>query len=202
MNEIIPNPEDKFVEYYVETLNKRIAYEKAFGPDEKALAKANKLLQREDIASRISDEMQKKLDSDVAKSPALLLKYIEQYLQLDPADFYTDDGRVIPLSQLSPENRILISNINKQINVRDGKVLLTYNLPDKLKLLDHLSRLVAFVAQVRALTNKDDSNAEEAERKRKEILEDFDEDVSFETTQYKIESEIKKAKRKKKKTEE
>jgi hypothetical protein len=99
-------------------------------------------------------------------------------------------------------NRILISNINKQINVRDGKVLLTYNLPDKLKLLDHLSRLVAFVTQVRALTNKDDSNAEEAERKRKEILEDFDEDVSFETTQYKIESEIKKAKRKKKKTEE
>lgn len=165
--------EEEFIRIYAETLNKKRAYEKSHldgKSDLHASTRATELLDRPEIGRRVAELMQKNLDADVAKSPNLLLKYIERYLELDPINFYNDDGTIIPLSELSPENRMLISNVSKIINNRTGDVVVTYTLPDKIKLLDHLSKLVTFVSQVRALSSDGSLNSAEAEKRRNEIF--------------------------------
>lgn len=202
--------EENFIKYYVLTLNKKMAYEKAFRggeADSYGTLHAEEVLARPEIARRVGTLLQKALDDDVAKSPNLLLKYIQRYLELDPADFYYDDGRVIPLSQLSPENRLLISNLNKIVNGRTGNIVLSYQLPDKLKLLDYLAKLVALVTEVKAMNLNTGNEDNEAERRRQEILasvDDEDEMILDNTTNIeeiakKIQQQQKKSKRKSKK---
>ena len=119
--------------------------------------------------------LQRSLDAEIAKSPNLLLKYIERYMELDPADYYEDDGRPKPMSELPVEARLLISNINKQSNPRTGAIIMTYVLPDKTKLLDKLSDLVKFVAQVRATLGDNLDMVGEAAKKRDEIFSKYKE---------------------------
>lgn len=193
---ILTEQEENFIRFYVETLNKRQSYRDAYN---NGVSKshdndyANALLDRPEIGRRVSILIQKNLDMDVAKSPSLLLKYIERYLELDPATFYTDDGEIIPLSQLPPEHRLLISNINKQVNNRTGEVLLTYQLPDKFKLLDYLAKLVTFVGQVRALTGNTGNDTAAAEKKRNEI---FNKGKKIDAEVKDIQDEIEKKKQK------
>jgi len=169
--------EENFIQYYIETLNKRLAYEKAFNNGQTlpfSSVKASELMERPEISQRIAELMQKNLDADVAKSPNLLLKYIERFLELDPAEYYDDVGRIKPFSQLSVEQRLLISNVNKIVNNRTGDIVVTYQLPDKLKLLDQLSKLVTFVAEVRKITDSNNVNKiEEAEKRRNEIFNNY-----------------------------
>ncbi len=197
--------EENFIQYYVETLNKRIAYEKAFNNGETVPfsdSKASELMERPEIGRRIAQLMQKNLDADVAKSPNLLLKYIQRYLELDPKDYYDDNGRIIPLSKLDVEKRLLISNIIKIVNGRTGDIVITYQLPDKLKLLDYLSKLVTFVAEVRRLTNDADvAKTEEAEKRRDEIFKNFmdtenDDNMEIEIINDKIKKRKKKGEKK------
>ncbi len=169
----LTSEEEIFIRTYVETLNKKLSWETAFNngkSDPSGTTKANGVLDKPEIARRVADLMQKSLDADVSKSPNMLLKYIERYMELDLSHFYTDDGVIIPMSELSTEDRLLASNIVKQVNNRTGEILLTYQLPDKLKLLDHLSKLVTFVAQVRNLTGDNVSQSAEAAQKRDEIF--------------------------------
>jgi len=165
--------EKLFIQYYSESLNKTRAYIQAFdykGENVNAMNRATTLLKDPKIHSEVSKRLQSGLDLDVSKSPSLLLKYIEAYLQLDISDYYEDNGDIIPLSELSPEVRMLVSNVTKQINNKTGGVELTYNLPDKAKLLDKLSDLVKFVAQVRAFSGDVGDEASEAARKRDEVF--------------------------------
>jgi len=165
--------EQNFIRFYAESLNKKLSYERAFldgGTDPNGTTRANEILSKPEIGRRVAKLMQQNLDSDVSRSPNLLLKYIERYLELDPANYYNDDGSIIKFSDLSTEARLLISNINKQINNRTGQVVLSYALPDKIKLLDHLVKLVAFVTQVRALAGDTTNMSAEAQKKRDAIF--------------------------------
>ena len=165
--------EKTFIQLYSESLNKTRSYVQAFdwkGDGPGAIQRATTLLKNPKIHAEVSKRIQSGLDLDVSKSPSLLLKYIEAYLQLDVMDYYTDEGNTIPLSELSPEQRMLISNVVKQINNKTGQVEVTYALPDKTKLLDKLSDLVKFVAQVKAFTGDIGDESSEAARKRDEIF--------------------------------
>ncbi len=162
-----------FIQLYSESLNKTRSYIEAFkwkGESTGATQRATTLLKKPSIHAEVSKRIQSGLDLDVSKSPSLLLKYIEAYLQLDVSEYYDDDGNIIPMSELSPEQRMLISNVVKQINNKTGKVEVTYALPDKTKLLDKLSDLVKFVAQVKAFTGDSGDENSEAARKRDEIF--------------------------------
>lgn len=177
--------EEMFIRVYAETLNRKLAFERAYrdgAADPNASSRAGELLDRPEIGRRVAEIMQKNLDADVAKSPNLLLKYIERYLELDPINFYNDDGTIIPLSELTPENRMLVSNVSKIINNRTGEVVVSYTLPDKIKLLDHLSKLVTFVSQVRALSSDGTLNSAEAEKRRNEIFNEGKENDSADFT--------------------
>ena len=175
--------EKAFIQYYSESLNKTRAYIQAFdykGESQNATNRATTLLKDPKIHSEVSKRLQSGLDLDVSKSPSLLLKYIEAYLQLDISDYYEDNGDIIPLSELQPEVRMLVSNVTKQINNKTGGVELTYNLPDKAKLLDKLSDLVKFVAQVRAFSGDVGDESSEAARKRDEVFSMNVEETSLE----------------------
>lgn len=177
--------EKLFIQYYSESLNKTRAYIQAFnytGESNNAMNRASTLLKDPKIHAEVSKRLQSGLDLDVSKSPSLLLKYIEAYLQLDISDYYLDNGDIIPLSELSPEVRMLVSNVTKQINNKTGGVELTYNLPDKAKLLDKLSDLVKFVAQVRAFSGDVGDEASEAARKRDEVFNMAVEETRLEPT--------------------
>jgi phage terminase small subunit len=160
--------EEEFVHAYCETLNKTRAYYAVFGKTD--TSSATKMIERPHVYQAIATQLQKNLDAEVARSPNLLLKYIERYMELDPSEYYDDDGKVKPLSSLDIDKRLLVSNVTKQVNNRTGAIVLSYALPDKTKLLDKLSELVRFVAQVRAMTGDTLDLAGEAARKRDEIF--------------------------------
>ena len=175
MNDItikLTDQEKIFVEEYCSSLNKTLSYRKAFGETGKKneATLANQIIERPHVYNQIQMQLQRSLDAEIAKSPNLLLKYIERYMELDPADYYEDDGRPKPMSELPVESRLLISNINKQSNPRTGAIIMTYVLPDKTKLLDKLSDLVKFVAQVRATLGDNLDMVGEAAKKRDEIF--------------------------------
>lgn len=175
MNELITKLTDQeqiFVDEYCTTLNKTLAYRTAYGDTGKKDIRrlADKLIENPLVYNKIQNNLQRSLDAEIAKSPNLLLKYIERYMELDPSDYYEDDGRPKPMSELPVEARLLISNINKQSNPRTGAIIMTYVLPDKTKLLDKLSDLVKFVAQVRATLGDNLDMVGEAAKKRDEIF--------------------------------
>ena len=161
-----------FIQYYTETLNKAQSYKRVFpefeGKDVKY--RVNKLLDRPEIKQEINIILQRRTMSDVSESPALLLHKIKQFLEIDPATYYKDDGTIIPMSELTEEQRVLISNIDKQINNRSGGVVLSYQLPSKSKLLDQLTTLVAMLAKEIAKNAGDSGNDEEAKKKRDKIF--------------------------------
>ena len=168
----LTDQEKIFVEEYCSSLNKRLAYRRAFGETGKQNEGklADQVIERPAVYNHIQATLQRSLDSEIAKSPNLLLKYIERYMELDPADYYEDDGKPKLMSELDVEKRLLISNINKQANPRTGAIIMTYILPDKSKLLDKLSDLVKFVAQVRATLGDNLDMVGEAAKKRDEIF--------------------------------
>lgn len=162
--------EQIFVEQYCQSLNKTLAYQKAFGKTNDGAHMASRVIDRPHVYAAIRDKLQRNLDAEIAQAPNILLKYIEKYMELDPADYYEDDGRCKPMSELPIEARLLISNVTKIVNNRNGAIVMTYVLPDKSKLLDKLSDLVKFVAQVRTVIGDNLDMVGEAAKKRDEIF--------------------------------
>lgn len=169
---IITPQEQLFIDEYCVSLNKALAFRKAY-PErtgENASARAAEIIDKPHIYEKIADKLQRYLDTEIARAPNVLLKYIERFMELDPSVYYNDDGTCKPMSELSTEARLLISNVDKQVNNRTGNIVMTYVLPEKSKLLDKLSELVRFVAQVRAMLGDRGDAINEAARKRDAIL--------------------------------
>jgi hypothetical protein len=171
-NAPLTDKEKLFIMYYAESLNKTQAYKRAF-PEDKVkfpAVKANALLEKPMIKKQVNELIQKTVDLEVSKSPALLLKMIERFLEIDPASYYHDDGSVIPLSELTVEQRLMINNVDKQISAKTGGVVLAYNLPNKQKTLDRLESLVTLVTKVRAVSGETTDTSGDAAKKRDEIF--------------------------------
>lgn len=167
--------EQIFIDSYCQSLNKSLAYQKAFGKSDDSTHMATRVIDRPHVYAAIRDRLQRNLDAEIAQAPNILLKYIEKYMELDPADYYDDDGKCKPMSELPIEARLLISNVTKIVNNRTGAIVMTYVLPDKSKLLDKLSYLVKFVAQVRTVIGDQLDMVGEAAKKRDEIFNKYKE---------------------------
>ena len=172
-NTPLTDKEKLFVLYYTESLNKSESYRKAF-PEDKSkssvVGKADKLLAKPKIKKEVNEIIQKTIDADLMRSPAILLKQIERYLEFDICDYYYDDGRVKPSAEIPVEKRLLINNINKQVLQKNGGVVLTYELPPKIKVLDKLESLVSLVAKVRAASADTADTSSDVAKKRDEIF--------------------------------
>lgn len=194
VREEITEQEQIFIDHYTQTLNKSQAYRKAFPdcPERYATTKANALLKNPIIKKKVNELVQKDVDEATARSPAILLKQIERYLELDPADYYHDDGSIKKLSELTYEQRTLIDNFVKQVNSRTGDVELSYSLPSRTKILDQLGSLVSLITKVRAVSGETADTGSDAAKKRDEIFNSVLDGQELKVVSEKIEKKRKK----------
>jgi len=170
-DEISP-AEQVFIDEYVATLNKSASFKKAF-PDHTVdlYGSVNALLEKPIVKEQISTKIQKNLDGDIARSPAMLLKYTEKYLNLDILDFYTKDGKARPLDEIDPEKRCLVGNLSLTINNKTGTSYVTYTLPNKEKALDRLESIIKLLVESRKVVgNEFADEAQEAAKMRDKIF--------------------------------
>lgn len=179
---IISDAEQIFIDEYVTTLNKASSFKKAFPNYEGDLyTKINALLEKPIVKEQISTQIQKNLDGDIARSPAMLLKYTERYLNLDVLDFYTEDGQARPLNEIDPEKRCLVGNLSLTTNNKTGQTYVTYTLPNKEKALDRLESIIKLLVESRKVVgNEFADEATEAARMRDQI---FNEDIARNVTE-------------------
>lgn len=174
LDNIEVGPREKvFIDEYVATLNKAQSFRVAFPeiPDNQIRTKVNALLEKQSVKNIVAQKMQKNLDADVSRSPSILLKYVERFVDLDVSKYYYSDGTAKPLEEIEPEDRLLIENISTTVNNKTGTERVAYVLPSKLKALDKLESIVKLMLAARSVVEDAyDSRAEEDARKRDEIF--------------------------------
>jgi len=172
-NPEISPPEQVFVEAYTNTLNKTQSMRKAFPdmPKEQYYDKANQLLTKPAIKQLVSESIQRNLDGDVSRTPAMLLKYIEGTLGLEMSDFYTSDGEAIPLDDIDPDKLSYIINVDAVVNNKSGLFRTKYVLPNKEKAVDRLIDIVKLLTESRKVVgNEFADEVGEAARMRDSIF--------------------------------
>lgn len=182
-NPEISPPEMIFVDTYTNTLNKTQSMRKAFPdlPKEQYYDKANQLLTKPAIKQLVSEAIQKNLDGDVSRTPAMLLKYIEGTLGLEMSDFYKPDGEAIPLDEIDPDKLSYVINVDAVVNNKSGLFRTKYVLPNKEKAVDRLIDIVKLLTESRKVVgNEFADEATEAARMRDQI---FNEDNARNVTE-------------------
>lgn len=174
----ISDREARFIHEYCTSMNKVDAYRRAYHTkefaDEVAL-KADALLNTPEIERRIKNELAKKLDSTLMTAPHFLMKYIQEIIELDIADFYEDDGiHLKPLSSIAPEKRKYVRMGRPTTNSRTGDVYAIYELPTFSSALDKLLDVVKLVTQAAANNPNSNNGSEEARERRERILNGID----------------------------
>lgn len=172
-NPEISPPEQIFVEQYVSTLNKSGAWKIAFPTVSVDYGRINTLLDKPAIKEQISLRIQKNLDGEIARSPAMLFKYVDRFLSLDVSDFYKPDGTAIPLDEIDEEKRLLVMNISRTVNNKTGASYVEYTLPNKEKAIDRLLDVVKLLVESRKVVgNEFADETTEAARMRDQIFND------------------------------
>ena len=178
-SEEVSPAEELFIDIYTSTLSKTQAMREAFPEiDEKQYRKyANKLLEKPAIKKEVGIQVEKILNSDVARAPALLLKETERALDYDLLDFYTEDGDARPLNEIDPDKRKLIASITYITNNKTGIIKPVYNLISKEKSLDRLNSIVELLTKTRAAIGPGDGDPgqESARAMRDKIFNQVDE---------------------------
>ena len=179
-NPEISEAEQKFVDHYTAHLNKSAAWREAFPNYGLDYGRINTLLDKPSIKEQITTRIQKNLDGEIARSPAMLFKYVDRFLSLDISDFYTSDGVAIPLDEIDEEKRLLIMSIGRTVNNKTGETFIEYTLPNKEKAIDRLLDVVKLLVESRKVVgNEFADEATEAARMRDQIFnEDNARDVS------------------------
>lgn len=174
-NPEISPPEQVFVDQYVSTLNKSGAWKIAFPTISVDYGRINALLDKPAIKEQISLRIQKNLDGEIARSPAMLFKYVDKFLNMDISDFYTADGAAIPLDQIDEEKRLLIMGLSLTMNNKTGETFVNYTLPNKEKAIDRLLDVVKLLVESRKVVgNEFADEATEAARMRDSIFNNGD----------------------------
>ena len=176
--QMIENPdispqEQVFIDNYSTSLNKSAAWKQAFPDYALDYGRINTLLDKPAVKEQISTRIQKNLDGEIARSPAMLFRYVDKFLQMDISDFYTSDGIAIPLDKIDEEKRLLIMSISRTVNNRTGETFIEYTLPNKEKAIDRLLDVVKLLVESRKVV--DDGVADEsseAARMRDQIFND------------------------------
>jgi hypothetical protein len=171
-SEISPN-EQIFVDQYVATLNKGASFRAAFPTITVDYGRINALLDKSAIKEQISLRIQKNLDGEISRSPAMLFKYVDKFLNMDISDFYRADGTAIPLDEIDEEKRLLVMNISRTVNNKTGQSYVEYTLPNKEKAIDRLLDVVKLLVESRKVVgNEFADEVGEAARMRDQIFND------------------------------
>lgn len=140
--------EARFCQEYVcsEVLNATQAYLKAFPhvTYNTARTTAAKLLAKTNIKARIND-LNRERNERLSVNSEKVLREIAKQAFYDPREFFDDDGRIKPISEMSPDAAAVISNIETLHKVTgeesDGLAVITkIKLPDKRANLELLGR--------------------------------------------------------------
>jgi len=174
-NPEISPPEQIFLDSYVSTLNKSGAWKTAFPNLLVDYGRINALLDKPVIKEQISLRLQKNLDGEIARSPAMLFKYVDAFMNLNVDNYYRPDGMAIPLDEIGEDARLLIMNIERTINNRTGESFVKYTLPNKEKAVDRLLDVVKLLVESRKVVgNEFADEVGEAARMRDSIFNNGD----------------------------
>lgn len=169
--------EEKFIQIYLDTFSKVEAYRKAYSRPrdltESLLPEIDALLNKPAVERKLKAELAKRLDTRLSTAPHFLLNYIEEILNLDPRDFYEDDGITVKsLDQIPAEKRKFMRIGKPIVNGRTGDAYPTYEIPSFSSGVDKLLDIVKLVTQLAA--NKsgqaDPANVDEIRERRERIL--------------------------------
>jgi hypothetical protein len=170
--EISPN-EQIFVDSYTESLNKSSAWKSAFPDYNLDYGRINALLDKPSVKEQINMKLQKNLDGEIARSPAMLLKLVERVTNLRISEFYDEDGTAKSLDQISPDLQTMITGIQLVVNNKSGTKYITYSLLSKEKAIDRLLDVVKLLVESRKVVgNEFADEVGEAARMRDQIFND------------------------------
>lgn len=174
-NPEISPPEQVFLDTYVSTLNKSGAWKASFPTLSVDYGRINALLEKPAIKEQISLRIQRNLDGEISRSPAMLFRYVDKFLNMDISDYYDSNGNAIPLDQIDDEKRLLVLNVSRVINNKLGTTYIEYVLPNKEKAIDRLLDVVKLLVESRKVVgNEFADEATEAARMRDSIFNDGD----------------------------
>lgn len=140
--------EERFCREYVcdAALNATKSYQRAFPATTyyTASTQASRLLKKPEIRARL-DEMKIERAARLEITPERILNEIAKQAFYDPRDFFDDDGRIKPMSELPPDAAAVISNMETVSKITgeasDGMTVLTkIKLPDKRANLELLGK--------------------------------------------------------------
>jgi hypothetical protein len=172
-NPDISEAEQVFIDDYTEHLNKSSAWKLAFPDYNLDYGRINALLDKPSVKEQINMKLQKNLDGEIARSPAMLLKLVERVTNLQISEFYDEDGTAKPLSQISPELQTCITNIDYAINNKNAERYVKYTLLNKEKAIDRLLDVVKLLVESRKVVgNEFADEVGEAARMRDQIFND------------------------------
>jgi len=137
---------DRFCREFIVDENAVRAYQRAYPNSgyESAKVSACELLTKPNIQVRIQ-ELREERNKRLEISADRVLAEIAKLAYYDPRDFFTDDGRLKPISELDPDHAAVIAGIETVHKIvgddKDGLSVLTkIKLPDKGVNLERLGR--------------------------------------------------------------
>jgi hypothetical protein len=170
-NPEISEAEQRFIDSYTEHLNKSAAWKEAFPNYGLDYGRINALLEKPVVKEQISTRLQKNLDGEISRSPAMLLKLVERVTNIKISEFYDANGTAKSLDQISPELQSMITGINLSMNNKTGDKYITYSLLSKEKAIDRLLDVVKLLVESRKVVgNEFADEATEAARMRDQIF--------------------------------
>lgn len=143
-------------EYVLRGDSPAAAYEVAF-PDpkrsrEQARKNAHKMLQKEDVRSRIA-QIRAELKQRYACTADDLLRYHGMALKMDRREFLDEKGALKPLDLLDSEQAAIIDI--KAVPVNGGGRVMVYEIPDRYKSAQELAKILGLSKDKVELTGKD-----------------------------------------------
>jgi hypothetical protein len=170
-NPDISEAEQLFIDSYTENLNKSASWKTAFPDYSLDYGRINALLDKPAVKEQINMRLQKNLDGEIARSPAMLLKLVERVTNLQISEFYDDDGTAKSLKDISPELQTLVTGIQIVVNNKSGNKYVTYSLLSKEKAIDRLLDVVKLLVESRKVVgNEFADEVGEAARMRDKIF--------------------------------
>ncbi len=150
---------DRFCREFIVDENAVRAYQRAYPNSgyESAKVSACELLTKPNIQVRIQ-ELREERNKRLEISADRVLAEIAKLAYYDPRDFFTDDGRLKPISELDPDHAAVIAGIETVHKIvgddKDGLSVLTkIKLPDKKGALELIGRSMAMWKDVGSKEN-------------------------------------------------
>lgn len=150
---------DRFCREFIVTGNQVRSYRKVYPNTtyQSAAQSAGDLLKKPQIIARV-EELKAERNKRLEVTADRILAELAKIAFFDPRDFYTEDGRLKPVTELDPDHAAVIAGIETSHKIvgddKDGiSVLTKIKLPDKKAALELLGRNLAMWKDVGSKEN-------------------------------------------------